>query len=129
MRAGLVRALASAVSRVADALDNGARLQIRLKETLVDDDWRLPQELRSEHEDRPLASEWQRFDRCAAALSAVGTSQQSTIVQVADAYRDLAGAAVELAGKLENAAQHPGAGNVVVGSFCGAANNDSASGP
>ena len=33
-------------------------------------------------------------------------------------------AAVELAGKLENAAQHPGAGKEVVCSFCGTPNND-----
>ncbi len=123
--AGRVRALGRAASRLADALRHAVTVNLEKNGLLVDDEWRLPYELRCERTDRPLADRWQRFDRCAMALSTIGSSEQSTIVQVADAaYGELAAAAVELASKLERAAQQPRAGKEVVCSFCGTPNND-----
>jgi hypothetical protein len=116
--AGVARNLARASKRRGDALQNAANTNAAASRQLIDDDWHPPGDLHDDPERRPAPDQWARFDRATKTLAAVGSTTDSTLVEVAAAHHEPAAAAVELAEHLERTAL-TGKNNPTICSFCG----------
>jgi len=120
VRAGQLRAVTAAAGQRAFAIQAMIRTGQPVNSPALSEDWQPPYELRDSRDDRPLRDRWGRFDRGVKALSAIATTSDADPGAVADAHIELARAAAELAGELENAApEHLRADGEMLCSFCG----------
>lgn len=128
LAAAVARDIAVAAQTTANALRDLEAIGGALHpgRSLLGEDWRLPLELRasSDADRRPAPGSWQRLDRAAAELSAIGSTPDVPLSALIAAYRELAQAAGDLANRLQlNAAEQIGEdGRAVVCSFCGQPN-------
>jgi hypothetical protein len=125
VRAGQLRAVTAAAGQRALAIRALIRTGQPVNAPTLPDEWQPPRELRDSRDDRPLPDRWGRFDRAVKALTAIATTADADPGAVADAHAELARAAGELAGELENAAlEHKRSGGEVLCSFCGKPNTE-----
>jgi ClpX C4-type zinc finger len=128
LAAAVARDIATAAHTVAAALLDldaiGGSLQPG--RSLLGEKWRLPVELRAESDAdrRPTPGHWQRLDRAAGALSAIGSTPDAELAQLVAAYRELGDAAGDVAERLQlHAAEQIGEnGRAAACSFCGKPN-------
>jgi hypothetical protein len=85
--AGCVRTLGLASAQRADALRNFARTGAQPTGALVSNEWRVPFELQDDRRHRLEPERWAHFDRAVQALAAIGSSEDSSLQQLADATR------------------------------------------
>jgi hypothetical protein len=130
LAAAVARDIALAAHTVAAALRDLDAVGGSLRPgcSLLGECWRLPVELRAESDAdrRPAAGHWQRLDRAAAALSAIGSTPEAELAQLIGAYLELGEAAGDVAERLAlHAAERIGEnGRAVACSFCGKPNSE-----
>lgn len=128
LAAAVARDIAVAPQTTANALRDLEAIggSVRPGRSLLSENWRLPVELRagSDADRRPAPGHWQRVDRAAAELSAIGNTPDAPLPTLIAAYDELAKAAGDLADRLAlHAAEQIGQdGHPVACSFCGQPN-------